>query len=73
MTIYALNRTIDRGICIAASGEQEWQLDIVTVQFMSEALWRQVTYTVLLPDVKVVGPGSSLHHRPARRRAKSMG
>lgn len=29
---------------------------IATVQFMSKALWRQMTYTVLLPD-EMVGPG----------------
>lgn len=29
----------------------------VTVQFMSEALWREVTYTALLPDSAAVGPG----------------
>jgi putative tributyrin esterase len=28
-----------------------------TIQFMSQALWRQVTYTALLPDETVVGPG----------------
>ena len=29
----------------------------VTVQFMSGALWREVTYTALLPNVAAVGPG----------------
>ncbi len=32
-------------------------MTIVTVEFMSEALWRQVTYTALLPDPQVAGPG----------------
>ena len=32
-------------------------MTIATIQFMSEALWRQVTYTALLPDETVVGPG----------------
>jgi putative tributyrin esterase len=32
-------------------------LSIATVQFMSQTLWRQVTYTALLPDENVVGPG----------------
>jgi len=32
-------------------------MTIATVQFMSEALWREVTYTALLPDAAVVGPG----------------
>ena len=32
-------------------------MNIATVQFMSESLWRQVTYTALLPDEKVVGAG----------------
>ena len=32
-------------------------MTIATVQFMSQALWRQVTYTALLPDETVVGPG----------------
>ena len=32
-------------------------MDIATIEFMSDALWRQVTYTVLLPNPKVVGPG----------------
>lgn len=30
---------------------------IATVQFMSDALWREVTYTALLPDPAVAGPG----------------
>ena len=30
---------------------------IATVQFMSQALWREVTYTALLPDEAVVGSG----------------
>jgi putative tributyrin esterase len=30
---------------------------IATVQFMSQALWREVTYTALLPNEAVVGPG----------------
>lgn len=29
----------------------------VTVQFMSDALWREVTYTALLPDVASAGRG----------------
>jgi putative tributyrin esterase len=32
-------------------------LNIATVQFMSETLWRQVTYTAILPDEKIVGAG----------------
>lgn len=32
-------------------------MTIATVQFMSQALWRQVIYTALLPDETVVGPG----------------
>jgi S-formylglutathione hydrolase FrmB len=32
-------------------------MTIATVQFMSQALWRQVTYTALLPDKTRVGPG----------------
>src|SRR5262245_50589153 len=32
-------------------------MTIATVQFMSDALWRQVTYTALLPDKSVAGPG----------------
>ena len=36
---------------------RQTDMNIATVQFMSDALWRQVTYTALLPDAKVVGPG----------------
>ena len=32
-------------------------MTIATVEFMSEALWRQVTYTAILPDAQVVGTG----------------
>lgn len=32
-------------------------MSVATIQFMSEALWREVTYTALLPDPAVVGPG----------------
>ncbi len=32
-------------------------MTVATIQFMSQALWRQVTYTALLPDAAVVGPG----------------
>ncbi|MFN8494668.1 MAG: alpha/beta hydrolase-fold protein [Caldilineaceae bacterium] len=32
-------------------------MTIVTVEFMSQVLWRQVTYTALLPDATIVGPG----------------
>ena len=32
-------------------------MTIATVQFMSQALWRQVTYTTILPDRHIVGPG----------------
>jgi putative tributyrin esterase len=32
-------------------------LAVATVEFMSEALWRQVTYTVFLPDSNIVGSG----------------
>jgi len=32
-------------------------MTVVTVEFMSEALWRQVTYSALLPNPHVVGPG----------------
>jgi putative tributyrin esterase len=32
-------------------------MTIATVQFMSDALWREVTYTALLPDETAVGPG----------------
>jgi S-formylglutathione hydrolase FrmB len=31
-------------------------MPIATVQFMSDALWREVTYTALLPDASAVGP-----------------
>ncbi len=40
-----------------AHDQEEQQVTIATVQFMSQALWRQVTYTALLPDETVVGPG----------------
>lgn len=30
---------------------------VATVQFMSDALWREVTYTALVPDAHSVGPG----------------
>lgn len=30
---------------------------VATVQFMSNALWREVTYTALVPDAHAVGPG----------------
>jgi len=32
-------------------------MTIATVQFMSDTLWRQVTYTAILPAKKRVGPG----------------
>jgi putative tributyrin esterase len=32
-------------------------MTIATVQFMSKALWRQVTYTAILPDKRTVGLG----------------
>ena len=32
-------------------------MTIATVQFMSQALWREVTYTALLPDESVAGSG----------------
>jgi len=30
---------------------------IATVQFMSDALWREVTYTAIIPEAREVGPG----------------
>jgi putative tributyrin esterase len=39
-------------------GRQEEQaVTIATVQYMSQALWREVTYTALLPDETRAGPG----------------
>lgn len=32
-------------------------MSVATVQFMSETLWREVTYTALLPNTEVVGAG----------------
>lgn len=32
-------------------------MSVATIQFMSEALWREVTYTALLPEPSLVGPG----------------
>ena len=32
-------------------------MTIATVQFMSNALWREVTYTALIPDEAAAGPG----------------
>jgi putative tributyrin esterase len=32
-------------------------MTIATVQFMSQTLWREVTYTALLPELTVVGSG----------------
>jgi S-formylglutathione hydrolase FrmB len=32
-------------------------MTVVTVEFMSQTLWKQVSYTALLPDRAVVGPG----------------
>jgi len=37
--------------------KQEWNVTIATVQLMSQTLWREVTYTALLPDAAVVGSG----------------
>jgi putative tributyrin esterase len=36
---------------------REYAMTVATVQFMSDALWREVTYTVLLPNAALVGAG----------------
>jgi poly(3-hydroxybutyrate) depolymerase len=32
-------------------------MTVATVQFMSKALWREATYTAILPHKEAVGPG----------------
>jgi putative tributyrin esterase len=41
----------------SAHNQAEEAVTIATVQFMSQTLWREVTYTALLPDETLVGSG----------------
>jgi putative tributyrin esterase len=50
-------QTISPLIGSVVPDKEEQHVTIATIQFMSDALWRQVTYTALLPDETVVGPG----------------